>query len=112
VTAWECKHLTRSLFNMHPEAYGGPLSVFRTIWRNRFLFYAATAGFVIQFPVIYLPVINREVFKHGGITWEWGLVFASLVVYILVVESWKAIKRKLGVGKAKDAVTDDAGSVV
>jgi magnesium-transporting ATPase (P-type) len=97
---------------MHPEAYGGPLSVFRTIWRNRFLFYAATAGFVIQFPVIYLPVINREVFKHGGITWEWGLVFASLVVYILVVESWKAIKRKLGVGKAKDAVTDDAGSVV
>lgn len=98
VTAWEAKHFTRSLFNMHPERYAGPLSVFRTVWQNKFLFGAVSAGFVIAFPVIYLPVVNRVVFKHEAITWEWGIVVACVVVYIAVVESWKAVKRRFGRG--------------
>ncbi|KXX74502.1 Calcium-transporting ATPase 3 [Madurella mycetomatis] len=100
VTAWEAKHFTRSLFNMHPEKYTGPLSVFRTVWQNKFLFGAVSAGFVIAFPVIYLPVVNRIVFKHEAITWEWGVVMACVVVYITVVESWKAVKRRFGLGAA------------
>lgn len=94
VTAWEAKHFTRSLFNMLPEKHRGPFSVFKTVWRNRFLFWAAIAGFVIAFPIVYLPVVNKTVFKHMGITWEWGLVAAGMVVYLSVVESWKAIKRR------------------
>lgn len=94
VTAWECKHFTRSLFNMMPERHTGPFSVFKTVWKNRFLFWAAVAGFVLAFPIVYLPVVNTTVFKHMGITWEWGLVAAGLVVYLSVVESWKAIKRR------------------
>ncbi|KAG7284630.1 hypothetical protein NEMBOFW57_009235 [Staphylotrichum longicolle] len=100
VTAWEAKHFTRSLFNMHPEKYSGPLSVFRTVWQNRFLFGAVTAGFVIAFPVIYLPVVNRLVFKHEAITWEWGVVAACVVVYTVIVEIWKALKRRFGLGAA------------
>ncbi|GAB1318305.1 P-type Na(+) transporter [Madurella fahalii] len=100
VTAWEAKHFTRSLFNMHPEKYTGPLSVFRTVWQNKFLFGAVSAGFVIAFPVIYLPVVNRIVFKHEAITWEWGVVMACVVVYIAIVESWKAVKRRFGLGAA------------
>lgn len=98
VTAWEAKHFTRSLFNMHPEKYSGPLSVFRTVWQNKFLFGAVAAGFVIVFPVIYLPVVNRVVFKHDAITWEWGIAAACVLVYIAIVESWKAIKRRFGLG--------------
>ncbi|KAI1495703.1 potassium/sodium efflux P-type ATPase [Biscogniauxia marginata] len=94
ITAWEVKHFTRSLFNMYPELYTGPFSVYKTIWRNKFLFGAVIAGFVITFPVVYLPVINKEVFKHTGITWEWGVVFAGVVVYIGLVEIWKAGKRR------------------
>ncbi|CCC09571.1 putative Na or K P-type ATPase [Sordaria macrospora k-hell] len=94
VTAWECKHFTRSLFNMHPEKYSGPLSVFRTVWQNKFLFGAVSAGFVICFPVIYIPVINHVVFKHNAITWEWGVVAACVVVYVAIVEAWKALKRR------------------
>ncbi|KAK0702985.1 Na or K P-type ATPase [Lasiosphaeria miniovina] len=100
VTAWEAKHFTRSLFNMLPEKYGGPLSVFRTVWHNKFLFYAVSAGFVIMFPVIYLPVINRAVFKHDAITWEWGVVMAGVVVYTAIIESWKAVKRRFKMGAA------------
>ncbi|KAK1760101.1 calcium-transporting ATPase 3 [Echria macrotheca] len=98
VTAWEAKHFKRSLFNMHPEKYSGPFSVFRTVWQNRFLFGAVSAGFVIVFPVIYIPVVNRLVFKHTAITWEWGVVAAATVVYTAIIEIWKAIKRRFGLG--------------
>ncbi|KAI2462963.1 potassium/sodium eff [Annulohypoxylon bovei var. microspora] len=93
-TAWEVKHFTRSLFNMYPEIYTGPFSVFRTVWKNKFLFGAVVAGFVITFPVIYLPVIDRAVFKHQGIGIEWIVVAACVVAYVALVELWKAGKRR------------------
>lgn len=98
LTAWEAKHFTRSLFAMHPEKYSGATSIFKTVWQNRFLFWAVTAGFVICFPVIYLPVVNRMVFKHEGIGWEWGVVGGCSLVYVGVVEGWKAVKRRFGLG--------------
>ncbi|KAI0601170.1 potassium/sodium efflux P-type ATPase [Biscogniauxia sp. FL1348] len=130
VTAWEVKHFTRSLFDMYPELYDDGEgekekkkktegnrrpqqrrqwwcpSVFSTVWRNRFLFWAVVAGFLITFPVVYLPVINVRVFKHTGITWEWGVVGAAVVVYVVLVEAWKAGKRRRvfflgGKGKGK-----------
>jgi hypothetical protein len=39
-------------------------------------------------------VINTEVFKHLPITWEWGMVAASVVVYIALAELYKLVKRK------------------
>lgn len=105
VTAWEVKHFSRSLFNMYPEsgAHRG-ISVFSAVWRNRFLFWAVTAGFSILFALVYLPVINREVFKHGAITWEWGVSFGCVVIYIAAIESWKAIKRRFGIWSGKHTV--------
>ncbi|KAJ5428094.1 ATPase P-type K/Mg/Cd/Cu/Zn/Na/Ca/Na/H-transporter [Penicillium cf. griseofulvum] len=103
VTAWEVKHFSRSLFNMDPIRYPKTFSVFPTVWNNRFLFWAVMAGFVIAFPVIYLPVVNQVVFKHHAITWEWGVVFGCTCVYLLCVESWKAMKRSLGIGSGKTA---------
>jgi P-type Na+/K+ transporter len=105
VTAWEVKHFSRSLFNMYPEAGTlSGLSVFPTVWRNRFLFWAVTAGFCIMFPIIYLPVINRQVFKHNPIGWEWGVSFACVAVYITAIESWKAVKRRFGIWSGKNRV--------
>lgn len=98
VTSWEVKHFQRSLFNMHPEEYTGVTSIFKTLWRNRFLFWAVVGGFVMTFPVVYIPVINRTVFKHSAITWEWGIVFACVAMYIALFETWKAIKRRFGLG--------------
>ncbi|PGG95833.1 potassium/sodium efflux P-type ATPase, fungal-type [Helicocarpus griseus UAMH5409] len=104
VTAWEVKHFSRSLFNLDPVRHSGPFSVFPVLWRNRFLFWAVFAGVVIVFPVVYLPVVNKLVFKHSGITWEWGIVFAAVVVYLALVESWKAIKRAFGIANARTKV--------
>ncbi|RDW74407.1 putative potassium/sodium P-type ATPase [Aspergillus mulundensis] len=110
VTAWEVKHFSRSLFNLDPDRYPGKFSIFHSIWRNQFLFWAVVAGFVIAFPVIYLPEVNRVVFKHQGISWHWGIVFGCVVVYLALVESWKAIKRRFGIGTGKNATLtmDDA----
>ncbi|KAJ4293420.1 hypothetical protein N0V90_008703 [Kalmusia sp. IMI 367209] len=95
VTAWEVKHFARSLFNLYPDSTTPcAISVFPTVWRNRFLFWAVTAGFTIMFPIVYLPVINREVFKHGAITWEWGVSFGCVAIYVAAIETWKAFKRK------------------
>ena len=82
------------------------MSVIWTIWENKFLFGAVSAGFLIVFPVIYLPVVNRTVFKHGAITWEWGVVMASVVVYTAIIESWKCVKRRFKIGTRTGRVLD------
>jgi Na+-exporting ATPase len=101
ITAWEVKHFTRSLFNLDPTRFTGKVAVFKALGYNRVLFWAVIAGFVITFPVIYIPVVNVTVFKHKGIGWEWGIVAAALVAYIAFVESWKAIKRRCGIFASK-----------
>lgn len=100
VMAWEAKHLRRSLFNMNPEdrTPGKGSGFFYTITKNRFLFWAVMVGVLTPFPIIYIPVINREVFRHDALTWEWALVAGSLVLFIGAVESWKAVKRRFGIG--------------
>ena len=98
VTAWEVKHFKRSLFNIDPVRFQGPFSIFPALWSNQFLFWAVVAGFVLAFPIVHIPKLNTEVFRHTSITWEWGIVFACLVVYVALVESWKAVKRAMGWG--------------
>lgn len=93
VMALEAKHLKFGLFNMSPD-HTGPLSIFHTVTKNRFLFFAVLAGLVTPFPIIYLPIINQRVFRHHPLSWEWGLVLGSLVCFVALVESWKAIKRR------------------
>ena len=97
ITAWEVKHFHRSLFAMD-ERWTGPFSVFKTVYHNRLLFWSVVAGFIITFPVIYIPHVNSHVFKHHGLTWEWGIVTGCLVCYIVLVEVWKACKRRYGWG--------------
>jgi magnesium-transporting ATPase (P-type) len=100
VTAWEVKHFARSLFNMYPNTPSSAppgLSIITTLWRNRFLFFAVIAGLFIMFPIVYIPIINEKVFKHKAITWEWGVSFGCVVIYISAIETWKAIKRSLGI---------------
>lgn len=103
ITAWEVKHFHRSLFNMD-NRWSGPLSVFKTVYHNRFLFWAVVAGFLATFPVIYIPYVNTAVFKHRGLTWEWGVVAGCVLTYIGLVESWKAFKRRFGLGIKKHSV--------
>jgi len=111
VTAWEVKHFSRSLFNLSPARYGKPpKAFFNAVWHNKTLFWAVIAGFVITFPCVYIPGFNKIVFHHIGITWEWGVVVGATVVYICIIESWKAIKRHFGIWSGALKTWDEEGA--
>ncbi|KAJ6259264.1 Na+ ATPase [Drechslerella dactyloides] len=91
--AWEMVDMRRSFFRMQPHSKRYFTQWAIDVWRNRFLFWAIIAGFVTIFPTLYIPVINHKVFKHTGISWEWGIVFVATFMFFGGVESWKWAKR-------------------
>lgn len=91
--AWEMIDTRRSFFRMQPGSQRHFTQWARDIWRNQFLFWAVLAGFVTIFPALYIPVLNHAVFKHTGITWEWGIVFVASALFFAGVEGWKWGKR-------------------
>lgn len=93
ILAWEVIDLRRSVFAMHPETDTPYTQVFKDLWSNQFLFWSVIAGFVSAPPLLYIPVINKKVFKHGPIGWEWGISIAGLVIFIIGAEVYKWVKR-------------------
>ncbi|KAJ5657572.1 uncharacterized protein N7484_001221 [Penicillium longicatenatum] len=91
--AWEMLNLRRSFFRMQPDSKRYFTQWMHDIWRNQFLFYGIMAGFVLAFPILYIPVINHSVFKHTAISWEWGIVFVETILFFLGIETWKWCKR-------------------
>ncbi|KAB8289655.1 hypothetical protein EYC80_010568 [Monilinia laxa] len=91
--AWEMINMRRSFFRMQPGSKKYFTQWIHDIWRNQFLFWAIMAGFATVFPTLYIPFINRKIFKHEGISWEWGIVFIESILFFLGIEAWKWIKR-------------------
>jgi Na+-exporting ATPase len=91
--AWEMVSMRRSFFRMQPGSKKYFTQWIEDVWRNQFLFWAVMAGFITVFPTLYIPVINRKVFKHEGISWEWGIVFVEAILFFMGIEAWKWIKR-------------------
>ncbi|UNI19565.1 P-type ATPase [Purpureocillium takamizusanense] len=99
--AWEMVNMRRSFFRMQPKSKKYFTQWIIDAWRNKFLFWAIVAGFVTMFPIIYIPGLNTVVFKHAGISWEWGIVFVEAFLFFLGIESWKWAKRVYFRRKAK-----------
>ncbi|KAI9933990.1 hypothetical protein ASPWEDRAFT_48610 [Aspergillus wentii DTO 134E9] len=91
--AWEMINMRRSFFRMQPGSKKYFTQWMFDVWRNQFLFWGIMAGFLTTFPILYIPVINDVVFKHTGISWEWGVVFVEATLFFLGVEFWKWCKR-------------------
>ncbi|KAK3367805.1 hypothetical protein B0H63DRAFT_86425 [Podospora didyma] len=96
--AWELVDLRRSFFSVREQPAGSSAINYLKQWmadvfRNKFLFWSIVGGFVTLFPTIYIPVINRAVFKHTAITWEWGIVFIAAGLFFVGIETWKGAKR-------------------
>ncbi|KAL8984371.1 MAG: hypothetical protein Q9177_004717 [Variospora cf. flavescens] len=107
--AWEMVNMRRSFFRMQPGSKKYFTQWMYDVWENQFLFWAVIAGFVTIFPTLYIPVINHVVFKHEGISWEWGIVFVEAILFFAGVEAWKWAKRiyfrrqaRKGLGKVPD----------
>ncbi len=91
--AWEVIDRKRSLFSMKPESETPYTQVFRDLWRNKFLFWSCMIGFVTVVPVIYIPGLNKVVFKHGPIGWEWAVSIVASILFVIGVEVYKWFKR-------------------
>ncbi|KXH63588.1 potassium/sodium efflux P-type ATPase [Colletotrichum salicis] len=92
ISAWEFKNLRRSMFRLNPDSKS-KFPFFKDIYDNKFLFWAVIIGALSVFPVIYIPTLNTTLFKHIGITWEWGIVVGFTLLYVVGVEAWKFVKR-------------------
>ncbi|KAI8820999.1 Na+/K+ P-type ATPase [Fimicolochytrium jonesii] len=79
IHAYVCRHHYHSIFR------GG----FRQmITSNKALAYTCVSGFLVVIPTLYIPG-TTTVFKHSGLTWEWGIVVISCLVYIAAAEAYK-----------------------
>lgn len=106
--AWEMVNMRRSFFRMQPKSKLYLTQWCHDIWRNQFLFWSIIAGIFTMFPIIYIPTLNTEVFKHAPITWEWGIVFVEAILFFLGVEAWKWAKRIYFRRVARRTVSDKA----
>ncbi|KAJ2780246.1 hypothetical protein H4R18_003558 [Coemansia javaensis] len=62
---------------------------------NKFLFAGAVAGIVLCIICMYVPGLNTGALKMKGISWEWGIVLVTLLVFIILSELYKFAKRRL-----------------
>jgi magnesium-transporting ATPase (P-type) len=60
----ECKHFTKSLFQVN-------------LLDNKVLLWCVVVLSLMTFPVVYIPRINDDVFLVGSLTWEWGIVVSD-----------------------------------
>merc|ERR1711964_202569 len=72
------------------------MSLFKmNLLENKVLLASVAIISLSVFPVLYIPVINDKVFLLFGLKWEWGMVFASLLVYIAFTEAYKLLRRRV-----------------
>lgn len=108
IMAWECVHQDNSLFYMRRDTdnpWWKQTAI--DLWGNQFLFWSVIVGFVTVFPVVYIPVINNDVFLHKGIGYEWGIAIGFSLFFLLSSETWKWMKRIYKRKQAKKVVNPE-----
>ncbi|KAG0624727.1 hypothetical protein M758_3G269600 [Ceratodon purpureus] len=85
--AYNCRHLRASLFTTE----GGGRSRF---FANKVLVASVFIGAVMPIPTLYIPTLNTDIFKQGGLTWEWVIVMITLFVFFFLSEVYKLLKRR------------------
>jgi potassium/sodium efflux P-type ATPase len=74
---------------------GWTINNLKTLEHNKMLWLSIVIGAFLVFPVVYIPGFNHSVFKHSPISYEWGLVIAALLIFILFAEFYKFVKRRV-----------------
>ncbi|KAG0042632.1 hypothetical protein BGZ83_000241 [Gryganskiella cystojenkinii] len=66
----------------------------KTLKDNKMLWMGMVLGSLLVFPILYIPGLNHNVFKHTGLTYEWAIVFVLLILFIGLSDLYKFIKRR------------------
>lgn len=80
--AYNCRHTRLSFFQL-------------SILSNKHLLVAFIASLLFCVPILYAPVLNTQVFRHEGRGYEWALAAVAMVIFFILSELYKAIKRTL-----------------
>ncbi|KAJ2014945.1 hypothetical protein GGI06_003429 [Coemansia sp. S85] len=75
----------------------GPMWSWRMLKRfheNKFLMGGFISGTILCLLCMYVPGLNTEVLKMKGISWEWGIVLITLLVFLIISELYKFGKRR------------------
>ncbi|KAJ1849552.1 hypothetical protein LPJ57_008336 [Coemansia sp. RSA 486] len=84
--AYNCRRLRGPMWN---------LRMIKRFMENKFLFGGVVSGTILCLLCMYIPGLNHKVLKLSGISWEWGIVLITLLVFIILSEIYKFAKRKL-----------------
>ncbi|KAJ2378424.1 hypothetical protein IW150_000821 [Coemansia sp. RSA 2607] len=84
--AYNCRRLRGPMWN---------LRMLKRFMENKFLFGGFVSGTIICLLCMYVPGLNDKVLKMTGISWEWGIVLITLLVFLIISEVYKFAKRKL-----------------
>lgn len=79
---------------------------FYDTYENKLLFFSVIGGFASSFVILYVPVINDDVFLQKGITWEWAIVVITTIIFFGGIELWKFAKRVYFRRQAKKTVQE------
>ncbi|MCJ1284007.1 Na+ ATPase [Xylographa opegraphella] len=96
ISAWELKSIRRSMFALDPMNTTRKFPFFHDVYQNKFLFWSVVLCALSVFPAVYIPGLNRDVFKHTGISWEWSPTLIGVIVFVIGMETWKFMKRRIG----------------
>ncbi|KAJ2854117.1 hypothetical protein J3B02_002830 [Coemansia erecta] len=84
--AYNCRRLRGPMWN---------LRMLKRFLENKFLFGGVVSGTILCILCLYIPGLNTKVLKLSGISWEWGIVLITLLVFLILSEIYKFAKRKL-----------------
>ncbi|KAJ2847033.1 hypothetical protein IWW36_004062 [Coemansia brasiliensis] len=83
---YNCRRLRGPMWNWN---------MIKRFFENIFLFSGFLCGTILCLLCIYVPGLNTSVLKLKHISWEWGIVIITLLIFLIISEIYKFGKRKL-----------------
>ncbi|KAF9283180.1 Na+ ATPase [Mortierella alpina] len=74
---------------------GWTLKNLSTLRENKMLWMSIVIEALLVFPMVYIPGLNRAVFKHSALTYEWGFIIAAQSFFVGFAELYKFVKRRV-----------------
>ncbi|KAF9050855.1 potassium/sodium eff [Hymenopellis radicata] len=88
--AWVLKSFDRSVFRLEPG-----IPFYKTLYENKVLFWSVILACASSVLPIYVPVLNEVVFYQHAIGWEWGVIVAMTLAFILWCDIWKIVRKSV-----------------
>ncbi|KAJ2099018.1 hypothetical protein IW146_005376 [Coemansia sp. RSA 922] len=84
--AYNCRRIRGPMWNWN---------MLKRFHENKFLLGGFISGTILCLLCMYVPGLNTSVLKMKGISWEWGVVLITLLVFLILSELYKFGKRRL-----------------